>query len=60
MSITPFGVFRHLMAHGWKRAWAGVKDYRVVFVFKSEKALAQFLDSRLVGFGANGCGDQGR
>jgi len=24
---------------------AGVKDYRVVFVFKSQKALAQFLDS---------------
>jgi len=30
---------------------AGVKDYRVVFVFNSEKALAQFLDSGWSGSG---------
>jgi len=29
----------------------GVKDYRVIFVFKSEKALAQFLDSGWSGSG---------
>src|SRR6476659_601708 len=31
----------------------GVKDYRVIFVFESDTALAKFLDSRLVRFSTN-------
>jgi hypothetical protein len=29
----------------WRRPGHGVKDYRVIFVFEDDKALAQFLDS---------------
>ena len=32
----------------------GVKDYRVIFVFENDKALAQFLDSGWSGSSANG------
>ena len=38
----------------------GVKDYRVIFVFETEPALAKFVDSGWDGVSAGGCRGQGQ